>query len=398
MLFKDIIGHKEVINKLIQTVTDNRVSHAQLILGPEGSGKLALAIAYSQFLNCENKQYYGENHPLGIIGDACGKCKSCLKFDKLIHPDIHFIFPNATTKKVSKNNFSDNFLVEWRAFLLEKNYYVNLNEWFEKLGIENKQGTINVRDCNEINRILSFKTYESEYKIMIIWMVEKLYHSAAPKILKILEEPPEKTLFLLISENHDQILPTILSRTQLIKLLKIEDNEIIEKLIQSYQIDEKTAQFIAQHADGNYSEALRILNNTEEEKFNTELLISWLRGCYKGSTIDVSTKSTNVEGLNNLVATLSKIGREKQKNFLNYVLKIARYCVLINFNKSELVKLSSEESKFISNFYRFINSQNIEDVSSELNKAIYHIERNANSSILFMDLSLKMNKLLNNNF
>ncbi|MFZ4740984.1 MAG: ATP-binding protein [Bacteroidales bacterium] len=396
MLFKDIIGHKEVINKLIQTVSDNRVSHAQLILGPEGSGKLALAIAYSQFLNCEDKQYFRENHPSRLIGDSCGNCRSCLKFNKLIHPDIHFIFPNATTKKISKNNFSDNFLTEWREFLIENNYYVNLNEWFEKLGVENKQGTINVRDCNEINRILSFKTYESEYKIMIIWMVEKLYHSAAPKILKILEEPPEKTLFLLISENHDQILPTILSRTQLIKLLKVNDHEIVEKLIQNYQIDNETAQSIANHADGSYAEALKLINNIDDEKFNTELLISWLRSSFKGNLNELITKNGSIEGLNTLVSTFSKIGREKQKSFLNYVLKISRYCVLINFNQSELVKLSSDESNFIRNFYKFISSQNIEAVSDEINKAIYHIERNANSNILFMDLSLKMHKLLNN--
>jgi DNA polymerase-3 subunit delta' len=396
MLFKDIVGHKEVINKLIQTVADNRVSHAQLILGPEGSGKLALAIAYSRYLNCENKQFFGENHPSGITGDSCGKCRSCVKFNKLIHPDLHFVFPNATTKKVPKNNFSDNFLAEWREFLIEKSFYVNQNQWFEKLGIENKQGAINVRDCNEINRILSFKTYESEYKIMIIWMVEKLNHAAAPKILKILEEPPEKTLFLLISENHDQILPTILSRTQLIKLLKISDEEIIENLIKTYNIDDETAQFIGIHADGSYSEALRLLNKTEDEKFNTDLLMNWLRGCYKGSANEIITKSGTVEGLNSLVSTLAKIGREKQKDFLNYVLKISRYCVLINFNQTSLVKLSVDESKFIANFYKFINSQNIIAVSEELNKAIYHIERNANPNILFMDLSFKMHKLLNN--
>ncbi|NVN93892.1 MAG: hypothetical protein HXX18_01275 [Bacteroidetes bacterium] len=398
MLFKDIIGHKEVINKLIQTVKDNRVSHAQLILGPEGSGKLALAIAYSRYLNCEDKQFFKENHPSGLIGDSCGNCRSCIKFNKLIHPDLHFVFPNATTKKITKNNFSDNFLSEWREFLIEKSYYVSLNEWFEKLGIENKQGSINVRDCNEINRILSFKTYESEYKIMIIWMVEKLYHSAAPKILKILEEPPENTLFLLISENHDQILPTILSRTQLIKLLKVKDNEIIEKLSKNYQIDDKTTQFIASHADGNYAEALRLLNNTDEEKFNTDLLINWLRACFKGSVNEVNTKNGSIEGLNTLVATFAKIGREKQKSFLNYVLKISRYCVLINYNQSNLVKLSFDESKFIANFYKFINAQNIEAVSEELNKAIYHIERNANPNILFMDVSLKMHKLLNNKY
>ncbi|MCX6230345.1 MAG: DNA polymerase III subunit delta [Bacteroidetes bacterium] len=397
MLFKDIIGHKDVINKLIQTVADNRVSHAQLILGPEGSGKLALAIAYSRYLNCVDKQNYGENHSSGLIGDACGKCHSCLKFNKLAHPDLHFVYPNATTKKITAKNYSENFIVEWREFLIENNYYVNLNEWFEKLGIENKQGSINVRDCNEINRILSFKTYESEYKIMIIWMVEKLYHAAAPKILKILEEPPEKTLFLLVSENHDQILPTIISRTQLIKLSKIKDREIFENLCEKFRIDEKTAHLIASHADGNYAEALQLLNNTDEEKFNTDFLIIWLRSCFKGSANDSDTKAGPLEGITSLVAVIAKIGREKQKSFLNYALKIARYSILINFNQNDLVKLSVEEAAFIKNFYTYINAKNIETVSDELNKAIFHIERNANPSILFMDLSLKMHKLLRQN-
>ena len=389
MLFKDIVGHKEIINRLIQTVIDNRVSHAQLFLGPEGSGKLALALAYSRFINCTDRQYVNSN---GIIADSCGVCKSCLKFYKLIHPDVHFVFPNTTTKKITKTNFSGNFLTEWREFLLENNYYVNLNQWFEKLGVENKQGTINVRDCNEINRILSFKTYEAEYKIMIIWMVEKLFHSAAPKILKILEEPPEKTLFILLSENHDQILSTILSRTQLVKIFKIDTDEIVSTLINKYKIDEKTAVSISNHADGNFQEALKLINNSDEEKFNTEMLIKWMRSCFKGSLIE-NTKN-NVDGLNDLVAILSKIGREKQKNFLNYVLKVSRYCILMHYNQMGLLKLTQEEADFLQKFFLFINPLNIEDVQKEINTSIYHIERNANASILFMDLSLKMHKLL----
>lgn len=390
MLFKDIIGHKDVINRLIQTVKDNRVSHAQLILGPEGVGKLALAIAYAQFVNCTNKQYYNDNE---IAADSCGVCKSCLKFNKLIHPDVHFVFPNTTTKKVTKNNLSENFLTEWREFLLENNYFVSLNQWFEKLGVENKQGSINVRDCNEINRILSFKTYEAEYKVMIIWMVEKLYHSAAPKILKILEEPPEKTLFILISENHDQILSTILSRTQLIKLFKIGDNEIINALINKYQINEDRAIEIASHADGNYLEALNLVNQNADDKFHTEMLIKWMRSCFKGN-LNENIKN-NVEGLNDLVNVLAKIGREKQKAFLNYILKISRACILIHYDQSNLLKLSTNEANFLQKFYLYINPLNIEDIQKEINSSIYHIERNANASILFMDLSLKMFTLLN---
>jgi DNA polymerase-3 subunit delta' len=390
MLFKDIIGHKDVINRLIQTVKDNRVSHAQLILGPEGVGKLAIAIAYAQFVNCTNKQYYNDNE---IAADSCGVCKSCLKFNKLIHPDVHFVFPNTTTKKVTKNNLSENFLAEWREFLIENNYFVSLNQWFEKLGVENKQGSINVRDCNEINRILSFKTYEAEYKVMIIWMVEKLYHSAAPKILKILEEPPEKTLFILISENHDQILSTILSRTQLIKLFKIGDNEIINALINKYQINEDRAIEIASHADGNYLEALNLVNQNADDKFHTEMLIKWMRSCFKGN-LNENIKN-NVEGLNDLVNVLAKIGREKQKAFLNYILKISRACILIHYDQSTLLKLSTNEANFLQKFYLYINPLNIEDIQKEINASIYHIERNANASILFMDLSLKMFTLLN---
>jgi DNA polymerase-3 subunit delta' len=390
MLFKDIIGHKDVINRLIQTVKDNRVSHAQLILGPEGVGKLAIAIAYAQFVNCTNKQYYNDNE---IAADSCGVCKSCLKFNKLIHPDVHFVFPNTTTKKVTKNNLSENFLAEWREFLIENNYFVSLNQWFEKLGVENKQGSINVRDCNEINRILSFKTYEAEYKVMIIWMVEKLYHSAAPKILKILEEPPEKTLFILISENHDQILSTILSRTQLIKLFKIGDNEIINALINKYQINEDRAIEIASHADGNYLEALNLVNQSADDKFHTEMLIKWMRSCFKGN-LNENIKN-NVEGLNDLVNVLAKIGREKQKAFLNYILKISRACILIHYDQSTLLKLSTNEANFLQKFYLYINPLNIEDIQKEINASIYHIERNANASILFMDLSLKMYTLLN---
>ena len=400
MLFKDITGNQNTINKLIQTVKENRISHAQLFLGPEGSGKLALAIAYAQFINCENKIYYNISES-ELHADSCGVCKSCIKYQKLIHPDLHFVFPNTLTKKISKNNYSENFMNEWREFLIENHYYVSLNKWYEKLDVENKQGVINVRDCNEINRILSFKTYESDYKIMIIWMVEKLYHAAAPKILKILEEPPDKTIFLLISENQHQILPTILSRTQLVKMQKIEDEEIIKSLTNNFQLDKNDAASIASNADGNYFKAMELINQSEEENFNTEMMIKWLRNCYKGilPPFNEINKKDNtkkeMEGLNSIVGILAKIGREKQKNFLNYVIKIMRYSMLINFKKSNLVKTNTEEANFLKNFYPYINPENIENVFKELNNAIFHIERNANSNILFMDLSLKMHQFLN---
>jgi len=391
MQFKDIIGQREVVNKLLQTVKENRVSHAQLYLGPEGSGKLSIALAYAQFINCVDKQYYNTENDDDLKGDSCGVCRSCIKFAKLAHPDLHFIFPNATTKKVTRNNSSLDFLTEWREFLIEKNYFITLNEWFSKLGVENKQGVINVRDCTEINHILSYKTYESEYKIMVIWMVDKLYHSAAPKILKILEEPPQNTLFLLIANNNDQILATILSRTQLVKISKIKDADMMNVLLTKHQLSDKAAITVANLADGNYKEALNIIESDEDEKYMTDVFIRWMRNCYTGS-LNPATKS-ELKGLNEVVSELAKLGRERQKNLLNYALRITRNCVLINFNQNELLKLTPDESNFLSKFYKFINPKNVTNISDEFNKAIYHIERNANPTIMFMDLSLKLNTL-----
>ena len=196
--------------------------HAQLFLGPEGSGKLPLALAYAQYINCQNRQE----------DDSCGHCPSCIKFNKLIHPDLHFVYPVSKTKDSSDKPTSKEFLKPWRELVLENNGYINLTDWYEKIDIEKKQGIINADDCNNIIKTLSYKSFESEYKIMIIWMVEKLFHSAAPKILKILEEPPEKTLFILISENPDIIINTILSRTQLVKIPKIANNDLYQELHQ----------------------------------------------------------------------------------------------------------------------------------------------------------------------
>ncbi len=389
MLFKEIIGQREIVNKLIHTIKDGRISHAQLYLGPEGSGKLSIAMAYAQFVNCENKQYYTTQTEHDLKGDSCGVCRSCVKFAKLAHPDLHFIFPNATTKKVTRNNSSADFLTEWREFLIEKNYYITLNEWFTKLGVENKQGVINVRDCTEINHILSYKTYESDYKIMVIWMVDKLFHSAAPKILKILEEPPQNTLFLLIANNHDQMLATILSRTQLVKIPKIKDEDMMNTLINKHHLNETTALSITNLADGSYKEALNIIESDEGERYLTDVFIRWMRNSYAGN-LNASAKG-DIKGLNEVVSELSKLGRERQKNLLSYSLRIARNCVLINFNQQELLKLTQDESNFLSKFYKFINAKNIMTITYEFNKAIYHIERNANTTILFMDLSLKLN-------
>ena len=379
MLFQNITGQTAIKQKLIQSVQDNRVSHAQLFYGPEGSGKLALAIAYAQFINCRNKKVLDD----GTM-DSCGSCPSCIKYDKLVHPDLHFIYPVATTRKVAAKPKSRDFVTEWRTALLENQLRLSLNDWHKAIGIEKKQGFINTYDCSEILRTLSYKSYESEFKVMVIWMVEKLHHMAAPKILKILEEPPEKTLFLLISEQPDQIINTIRSRTQLVRIPKFSDNELEETLIKQYDASAEEARKTALLANGNLIAAAKIIQQVEENTFLTDTFIRWMRLCYK----------LNISDLNNFILEISRLGREKQKNFLNYASGMIRNCMLINYSISSQARMNEEEFEFLKNFALIINEKNLVRIAEEIDKAQYHIERNAYPNITFMDLSLTLTRLL----
>lgn len=381
MLFKNITGQYEVKRRLIQTVQENRVSHAQLFYGPEGSRKLAIAIAYAQFINCRNRTFDPES-PGG--GDACGECPSCIKFSKLAHPDLHFIFPVAKTKEVDKDPVSKEFLKIWREKLLENDFRLNLNDWYKAAGFEKKQGIINADDCSEILRTLSYKSYESEYKIMIIWMADRLYHSAAPKILKILEEPPDKSLFILITENPEKIISTILSRTQTVKFPRLEDDDIMHELTHGFSCSAEEARRIIPLCDGNLTGAVKILQNDEDELFYLEKFVIWMRLCYKKDL------AKNME----FVGEISKLGRERQKNFLAYAERIVRNALLINYRNPALARLNLEEKDFMAKFGKFINHTNIVSFTEELEKAQFHIERNANPGILFMDLSMTITILL----
>lgn len=373
MQFKEIVGQEEIKQRLIQTVNENRVSHAQLFLGESGVGKLAMAIAYAQYINCKDRNEK----------DSCGICPSCLKYQKLVHPDLHFIFPIAATKEVKKPQSKD-FMEYWREFLNRNNQYVNLQEWYEEIGIENKQGIINKDDCNNIIKTLAYKAYEAEYKVMIIWMAEKLYHAAAPKILKILEEPPEKTLFLLISENRYQILNTIYSRTQLVKIPRIKDEVLVEKLIQDNKCSAEEAKRVVNISEGSYKTAVRKFSANEEDELNFDYFSRWMRFCYQN----------NIKELIGFTSEVSKIGREKQKSLLTYALQIIRNSFLLNLQEDGLVKLEADERNFASKFSPFINQANIHKFTEEINQALFHIERNANPSILFLDLSLQVVRLL----
>jgi DNA polymerase-3 subunit delta' len=382
MLFSEITGQQDVKRRLLQTVKDQRISHAQLFLGPEGSGKIALALAYAQFINCRNRpELTAEN--LGTA-DACGTCPSCVKFNKLSHPDLHFIFPVATTKEVPKKPMSRNFLVHFREALRNNEYMLTLNDWYDKIGTEKKQGIINAEDCSEILRTLSYKSYESEYKVMIIWMAERLYHSAAPKLLKILEEPPDKTLFILISEKQEQIINTILSRTQIVKIPPIDSDSLKSTIIEKHNLDERRAEQIANLANGNYLKARKLILNEQDQKELFESFVKWMRLSF----------ALKIYELNQFIGKFAASGREKHKNFLDYSARMIRNSLMLNQDLEKTINLTKEEKDFLEKFRKLINLNNVTEISSLLDKAQYHIERNANPQFTFMDLSMKIHKLL----
>ncbi len=374
MLFSEIIGQSESKNKLLSMATSGRISHALMLLAPEGAGALPLSIAFARYINCTNKS---EN-------DACSNCPSCNKIKKLVHPDLHFVFPVATTKEIDKDPVSDNFILQFRKVFLQ-NPWMNLAEWFENIGIENKQGNISINESKEILRKLSLKAFESEYKIMIIWMPEKLNTQAANKLLKLLEEPPEKTIFILVSQDTSQILPTILSRTQLIKIPKILNTELKEALISRYGIlNSEEIESIAEYANGNYLKALEVVNTGENKTFNFNAFVNLMRICY----------GIKISQLNDWVEEIYLIGREKQKQFLEYTLKMIRGNYMTHIQQRQLIQFTKEEAEFSVKFSKFINSKNIELLTSEFNQAHSHIEYNGNAKIIFFHLGLRLVKLL----
>ena len=375
MLFADVIGHDDLKKRLIQSVKESRVSHAQLFLGPEGSGKMPLALAYAQYINCTNRS----------DTDSCGVCPSCKKFMSLTHPDLHFVFPTATNKDVKQNPESDLFITDWREYLTECQGYADLSDWFNKLDIENKQGIINVRDAATIMRKLSFKAYEAEYKIAIIWMAEKLNQQSANKLLKSIEEPPEKTLFILIAENQEELLTTIRSRCMMVKVPKLGLQETQNAIIQHFGCNEQEAYDAAALANGNWILARRYAQDHEDEQLYANIFQKWMRYCFKGALPE----------LIDLVANdIKPLGREKQKEFLEYGLNIFHNSLLFNNNMPDEVMLPTDEKTFTKNFAPFVNLKNMAQICELFEESINQIERNANASIVFMDDSCKMSKLL----
>jgi len=352
---------------------NNRVSHALLFTGDEGSGCLPLALAFSQYITCSDKT---EN-------DSCGKCTGCVKSQKIVHPDIHFVYPVATTGKIKKEPVSSNFADEWRRFMIE-NPYSDISEWFDFIGIEKKQGGIQRNESSEIIKILNFKSYEADFKIMIIWMLEKMNETCANKLLKILEEPPPDTIFLMVAESTEFILPTILSRVQIINVPKIDSKDIFSALKKKFNLDDETTNVVVQNSYGNYNVALKLIesNNSSGDYFNYF------------SNLMRFTYARNMVKLNELIEELSKLGREKQKLFIEYSLRMFRENFIQNKQLNEISFMYKEEAEFSSKFNKFINEKNIMQITKEFNEAHYHIERNANAKIIFLDLGLKLSRLL----
>ncbi|MBS1500437.1 MAG: hypothetical protein JST32_00140 [Bacteroidetes bacterium] len=367
MQFKHIVGQQAVKQRLIGTVKDNRVSHAQLFLGPEGSGSLALAVAYAQYLSCENRQ----------ADDSCGECSSCRKYQKLIHPDLHFSYPFFAK---DKNDTALTFIEQWREALLA-NPYLSLDIWRGYLDAENKQANINIAECHQIIKKLSLKPFESAYKVLILWLPEYL-DKEGNSLLKIIEEPQPNTVFLLVAQNQDQILNTILSRTQLVKVPALTYDEIKEELEQHHHQSGFAAAEIAYLSNGSMTEALNMLQQ-ERNNYHAQF-VQWLRLCFSNKGIEVM----------GFVEQAAKMGRENQKNFLRYGISFLRECCLLMAGAGNLVHLPGQELETAQKMTAVMNLAMAEAISDELEKAHYHVERNANPKILFLDVSLQIIKVL----
>ena len=379
MKFSEILGQEHIKKHLTESVDNGRISHAQLFVGPEGSGTLPMAIAYAQYILCNNNN--GES-PVGE--NACN-----LKFKNLSHPDLHFAFPVTTTDKVKSKPVSNFFLEEWRK-LLDEQPYCNLFDWYKQLGVDNKQGQLGVDEALEIVKSLSLKSYEGGYKVMLIWMAEKMNVACANKLLKLIEEPPNKTVFILIAEDEEQIISTIRSRCQVLHFPPLSVEHIKTALIKNYSLEVSVATKIAHQSNGNYNKACDLVYQDSEDLQFEEWFIFWIRSAFKAKG--------NKNAVHDLISWSDKIaknGRETQKQFLHFCLDFFRQALLLNYNANQLVYIEPKTKNFkLNKFAPFVNETNILEINEELQNAIYHIERNGNSKIILTDLSIKLTRLL----
>ena len=373
MLFNQIIGQKHIKNHLQVSAENGRIPHAQLFVGKEGSGTLPMAIAYAQFLLCNSSE----------SPEACN-----LKCEKLQHPDLHFSFPVTTNDAVKKHPVSNLFLEDWRAFIKEQPYG-SLFNWLQHIGVENKQGNIGVDEAETVVKRLQLKSYEGGFKVMLIWMAEKMNIAAANKLLKLIEEPPNKTVFILITENEEQIINTIKSRCQALHFPVLSEQDIATALIERERCSESEAATIAQQAEGNYNKAVQLLNNDGADLVFEEWFVTWIRTAFKAKG-----NASVVQQLIEWSETIAKSGRETQKRFLEYCLQFFRQALLLNYKSDNLVFMETQTGFDLSKFAPFVHGENILDIEKELNDAMYHIERNGNAKIILLDLSMKLTRFL----
>lgn len=370
--FRDVIGQEAAKQRLLQEAGEGRIPHAQLFCGPEGAGKLPLALAYAKYLCCTNPGPEG----------ACGTCPSCVKWNKLVHPDVHFMFPIVKSAK-GKKEVCDDYLADWRHLLMNNPYFA-LPHWLSAMGAENGQALIYARESDEITRKLSLKSVEGGYKITIIWLPEKMHEACANKLLKLLEEPPEKTLFLLVSEIPEQLLSTILSRTQRFSVPRIAEADIALALRDKYAVQSADADAIAHMANGSFVKALETISLNEENQLFFDLFVSLMRLAWQRKIRELKQWSEQVAGL----------GRERQKNFLDYCQRMIRENFIYNLHQPEMNYLTRPEENFAIRFAPFVNERNVVGIMEELSEAQLHIVQNVNPRMVFFDFALKMIMLL----
>ena len=371
MLFKDIPSNNREKQHLLKAIQNDRLSHAHLFTGEDGSSSLAMAWAFAQYLMCSNPT---EN-------DSCGQCPSCLKSSKLSHPDLHWVFPVVTGR--GSNPISDMFLSDWREFL-ENNPYPSEDDWYSHLGTTNKQGFISVQEANDLSKKTILKPYEGSYRVIIIWHSEKMHGPTANKLLKLLEEPPNKTIFILLTSQSENLLATIVSRLQCINIDPTDEASLSGYLQDKYKVEKSRADETAKLSEGNIGKSIHFLVGNELLSQNTQEFQNWMRMCYQAKVVELSAWVDNANSW----------GREHQKYFLQYALHMVRESLVQNFAHHSIKKVRQEEQLFTENFAPFIHQNNAVEIIEELERAYQHIARNGNAKIIFMDLTLTLVVLL----
>jgi DNA polymerase III subunit delta' len=371
--FRDVIGQEILKKSLLNAVLEDKVSHAQLFSGKAGYGTLPLALAYSQFLFCENKK----------ADDSCGECLSCIKVEKLQHPDLHFVFPVVPQEKNSKQATSDDFIDDWRE-QISSNPYFNLGDWTKKIDVKERNALIRTEESKEILRKLSLKSFEGGYKIMLLWNPEEMNATCSNKLLKILEEPPPRTLFLLVSDNPDKLLLTIQSRIQKICVPKIESQILSFFLQEKKMLTAIQADSLASLSEGDLIKVQEFLDADIFQSIYVDFFMQLMRVCYKKDVLAMMDWSEKI----------SIEGKETQKLFLIYALHMFRQSIMSNYIGESMMRVSEEEKVFLDKFAPFISGNNIREFIRTFDDAHYNLERNANSKILFTQLCFQVMRFI----